>query len=128
MIVDSSALLAILFSEPEKEEFLQIIQREQCSMSGANYLESAIRVDSFRDPVLSRIFDELIRELKIKIEPITVEQILEARNAFKDFGKGSGHKASLNFGDCFAYALSKGKREPLLFKGEDFIHTDILRH
>lgn len=126
MIIDSSALLAILFGEPEKDSFLKAIQDDsKPSMSVANYLESAIRIDSFKDPVLSRIFDDLVEELGIQIEPITVEEGKIARQAFKDFGKGSGHPASLNFGDCFAYALAKSKKTQLLYKGNDFSQTDI---
>lgn len=126
MIIDSSALLAILFGEPEKDSFLKAIQDDsKPSMSVANYLESAIRIDSFKDPVLSRIFDDLVEELGIQIEPVTVEEGKIARQAFKDFGKGSGHPASLNFGDCFAYALAKSKKTQLLYKGNDFSQTDI---
>ena len=126
MIIDSSALLAILFDEPEKESFLEAIQKDPfVKMSVANYLESAIRIDSFRDPILSRLFDELVEEIGIELKDITPDQAKVARQAFKDFGKGSGHSASLNFGDCFAYALTKVTKEKLLFKGNDFSETDL---
>ena len=126
MIIDSSALLAILLNEPEKESFLAAIQKDPyVKMSVANYLESAIRIDSFRDPILSRLFDELIEEMGIELKEVTPDQAQIARQAFKDFGKGSGHSASLNFGDCFAYALTKATKEKLLFKGNDFPETDI---
>lgn len=126
MIIDSSALLAILFNEPDKESFLAAIQKDPyVKMSVANYLESAIRIDSFRDPILSRLFDELIEEMGIELKEVTPDQAQIARQAFKDFGKGSGHSASLNFGDCFAYALTKATKEKLLFKGNDFPETDI---
>ncbi|MBK6604613.1 MAG: type II toxin-antitoxin system VapC family toxin [Leptospiraceae bacterium] len=126
MIIDSSALLAILFNEPEKESFLEAIQKDPyIKMSVANYLESAIRIDSFRDPILSRLFDELVEEMGIELKEVTPDQAQIARQAFKDFGKGSGHSASLNFGDCFAYALTKATKEKLLFKGNDFPETDI---
>jgi len=70
-------------------------------------------------------FDEFFKEANISVEPVTLEQARLAREAYRDFGKGSGHPAKLNFGDCFAYALAKATGEPLLFKGDDFIHTDI---
>ncbi|RHX85201.1 type II toxin-antitoxin system VapC family toxin [Leptospira stimsonii] len=128
MIVDTSALLAILLQEEEQEKFvLSIVSTPNSRMSVANYLEAAVRTDRLKDPVLSRLLDEAIAKLKIALEPVTVEQIRLARDAYKDFGKGSGHPAGLNFGDCFAYALAKDQRAPLLFKGEDFFHTDVER-
>ena len=78
-----------------------------------------------RDPITSRRFDELVHEAQIVIEPVTEAQARIAREAYRDFGKGSGHRAKLNFGDCFAYALAKDTGEPLLFKGDDFAQTDI---
>jgi ribonuclease VapC len=128
MIIDSSAVLAILFNEPEKETFLKEIEEHPSPiMSVANYLEVAMKIDSFRNPILSRILDDLIDELGILLEPVSLDQARLARDAFKDFGKGMGHKASLNFGDCFAYALAKSKKDRLLFKGNDFSHTDLKR-
>ena len=82
-------------------------------------------IDSGNDPVLSRRVDELLEILAIGIEPVTVEQARIARQAYKDFGRGSGHPARLNFGDCFAYALAKDKGQPLLYKGNHFSHTDV---
>ncbi|MBM9578189.1 type II toxin-antitoxin system VapC family toxin [Leptospira sp. 201903070] len=126
MIVDTSALLAILLQEEEQEKFvLAIVSNPNSRMSVANYLEAAVRTDRLKDPVLSRLLDDAITKLKIHLEPVTIEQIQLARAAYKDFGKGSGHPAGLNFGDCFAYALAKNQRAPLLFKGEDFLHTDV---
>jgi ribonuclease VapC len=77
-------------------------------------------------PIASRRFDELIREAQIVIESVTEAQAEIARQAYRDFGRGSGHPAKLNFGDCFAYALAKEKAEPLLYKGDDFARTDII--
>ena len=94
-------------------------------VSAANFVEAAVIIDASRDPVASRRFDELIKEAQIIIEPVTELQPRIARDAYRDFGKGSGHPAKLNFGDCFAYALAKFTGEPLLFKGDDFAHTDI---
>ena len=82
-------------------------------------------IDGSRDPIASRRFDELVREAALVVEPVTEAQARIAREAYRDFGKGSGHPAQLNFGDCFAYALAKVSGEPLLFKGSDFSHTDI---
>lgn len=82
-------------------------------------------VDGWRNPILSSEFDELIERFKIVIEPVTATQAKIARQAYRDFGKGSGHRAGLNFGDCFTYALAREKREPVLWKGDDFGHTDL---
>jgi ribonuclease VapC len=90
-----------------------------------SYLEAAVVMDSARDPIVSRRFDELCAAAEIRIEPVTDAQARTAREAYRDFGNGSGHPAGLNFGDCFAYALAKDTGEPLLFKGKDFIHTDL---
>ena len=94
-------------------------------MSAANYLEAAIVVDANRNPLLSRRLDGLMVQTDMIVEPVTREQADIARAAYRDFGRGSGHPAALNFGDCFAYALAKAMREPLLFKGDDFSHTDV---
>ena len=94
-------------------------------MSAANYLEAGIVVDANRNPLLSRRLDDLIAQTEIEVEAVTPQQADIARAAYRDFGKGSGHPAGLNFGDCFAYALAKSMREPLLFKGDDFSHTDV---
>ena len=94
-------------------------------MSAANYLQAAIVVDANRNPLLSRRLDDLIVQTKIAVEPVTREDADTARAAYRDFGKGSGHRAGLNFGDCFAHALAKSMREPLLFRGNDFSHIDV---
>jgi len=126
VIVDSSALVAILKREPERQEFTQALKdTAEVRISAATYFEASIVVDSARDPIASRMLDDLIENCKIEIEPVTPEQARIARQAYRDYGRGSGHKANLNFGDCFAYALARVKREPLLYKGDDFVHTDI---
>ena len=94
-------------------------------MSAVNWVEAAVVVDSARDPVASRRFDELINTSEIEVVPVTAAQAVLARQAYRDFGRGSGSPAQLNFGDCFAYALATEAREPLLSKGDDFGHTDI---
>ena len=89
------------------------------------FVEAAIVIDGSRDPVASRRFDDLLREAQAEIEPVTEAQARIAREAYRDFGRGSGHPARLNFGDCFAYALARITGE-LLFKGDDFTHTDVI--
>lgn len=126
MIIDTSALVAILRDEPERMSFADAIAQDPFPrMSAANYLEVGVVVDGRRNPTLSRLVDSVIAEGDIAIEPVTARQALIARAAYRDFGRGSGHPARLNFGDCFAYALAKDTGEELLFKGDDFIHTDI---
>ncbi|HZB88699.1 MAG TPA: type II toxin-antitoxin system VapC family toxin [Terracidiphilus sp.] len=94
-------------------------------LSAASYFETAIVLDKRRNPVLSAALDELILDAAITIEPLTAEQAKIARQAYRDYGRGSGHAANLNFGDCFSYALARARREPILFKGDDFGHTDL---
>jgi ribonuclease VapC len=126
MIVDSSALIAILRREPEAASFARILEEtDELSCSAATYFETAIVVDSRRDPIATLTLDDLIARAGIRIEPFTAYQAQIARQAYRDFGRGSGHPANLNFGDCFAYALARDKRETLLYKGDDFVHTDL---
>jgi ribonuclease VapC len=126
MILDTSAVIAILRNEPDAAQFASAIEAaSQRRMSAVNYVEAAAVIDGSRDPIASRRFDELVREAGVSVEAVTVRQAQIARGAYRDFGKGSGHPARLNFGDCFAYALAKDSSEPLLFKGNDFPHTDI---
>jgi ribonuclease VapC len=128
MIVDTSALVAILLKEPEAPEFAVALEAaDVVRLSAGSYLELGMVVDKRRSPALSRRVDEILEESAVVIEPVTPEQARVAREAYRDFGKGSGHPARLNFGDCFAYALAKAKAEPLLFKGDDFRHTDVRR-
>ncbi len=126
MIIDASALIAILRGEPDSSRFAVAIEAAEFRrLSAANYLEAAVVIDASRDPVASRRFDELIEQADIRIEAVTDHHARIARDAYRDFGRGSGHPARLNFGDCFAYALARATGEPLLFTGDDFTHTDI---
>ena len=126
MIVDTSALIAILNGEPERERFVDLIGKSgSVRMSVASYLELTIVVDRRGDPVLSRRIDELLAALGVELVDVTADHARTARSAYRDFGRGSGHPAGLNFGDCFAYALAQESRQTLLFKGDDFGHTDI---
>lgn len=126
MTVDTSALIAILRNESDAAAYAEAIARAGVRrLSAANYVETAAVIDGSRDPVASRRFDDLVREAGLVIEAVTPAQARIARDAYRDFGRGSGHPAQLNFGDCFAYALARDKNEPLLFKGTDFSRTDI---
>nr|WP_246326193.1 type II toxin-antitoxin system VapC family toxin [Actinomycetospora corticicola] len=94
-------------------------------LSAATYLEVAIVIDGHREPVLSRTLDALLQTAAIEIVDLTARQAEIARQAHRDFGRGSGHPAKLNYGDCFSYALAIETGEPLLYKGDDFVHTDV---
>jgi ribonuclease VapC len=126
MIIDASAIVAILRNEPEAGSCANAIAGTTCRrVSAVNYVEASVVIDGSRDPVASRRFDDLFREAQLVVEPVTESQARIAREAYRDFGKGSGHPAGLNFGDCFAYALAKATGEPILFKGDDFRRTDL---
>jgi ribonuclease VapC len=126
MIVETSALIAILRDEPESYPFTEAINSDpNVKMSIVNFVETAVVVDAGRDVVASRKLDSLVHVLGIELLPVTLEQGMAARMAYRDFGKGSGHPARLNFGNCFAYALAKELDEPLLFKENNFSQTDV---
>jgi ribonuclease VapC len=126
MVIDSSALIAIALEEPEAERLLGFIrQASPCKISAATFLETGMVLKRDATGKHMAAFEKLIRALGLSIIPVTEEQARTALNAFDRYGKGRGHPAGLNFGDCFSYALAKVSGEPLLFKGEDFIHTDI---
>jgi len=126
MIVDTSALIAIIKLEPEAASIAEAMEKsETLRVSAGTLFETFIVVDGYRSPKLSARLDEIVEHPRIVIEPVTEAQAKIARQAYRDFGKGSGHPAGLNFGDCFSYALARDKREPMLWKGDDFGHTDI---
>lgn len=125
MIVDASAILAVLFEEPEKNGFRDLmLMRTELAMSPVNYLEAAVRADDKRHPKKGAELDSLLKALGITIAAVDARQALLAREAYQRFGKGN-HPARLNLGDCFAYALAKARGEPLLFKGDNFRQTDV---
>jgi ribonuclease VapC len=125
MIVDTSAILAILLREPEARRFLQLMSdSDVCRISAANLVELFMVAEGQIGLTAGRQVEMFIRRAEIEIEAVTVEQAYLARQAFLDFGKGR-HPARLNFGDCFAYALSKATGEALLFKGGDLAITDV---
>jgi ribonuclease VapC len=126
VIVDSSALIAILRDQPDAKVYAQALAlAPTVRISAATWLEAAVVLDGSRDVIVSRRFDDLITEIGLTIEPFTANQARLAREAYRDFGKGSGHPAGLTLGDCFAYALARETGEPLLYKGDDFAYTDI---
>lgn len=125
MIVDASALLAIVLGEPDADVYSRAIadELEDLLISPINFVEAAVRADKQGEETAAAL-DEIIRVSGIKILPPTLHQTRLAREAYQRFGKGN-HQARLNLGDCFAYALAKARGEPLLFKGDDFRHTDV---
>ncbi len=126
MIADASAIIAILKDEDDAAVYARAIAAADARrLSAAGYLECGIVLDSQRDPIISRGLDDLIREAGFVVEPVTEHQARLARQAYADFGKGSGHPPGLNFGDCLSYALAIDLREPLLWKGNDFGHTGV---
>lgn len=126
MIVDTSAIVAILRGEPDADRYIEALGHATTPLiSAGTYVETAAVVDANRDPVLSGRFDDLLAVAGVKAEPLTKKHAEIARQAYRDFGKGSGHPAGLNLGDCFAYALARDSGEPLLFKGHDFNQTDV---
>ena len=125
MIIDTSAIIAILFEEDDAISYAKAItEADSCRISAATFVETAIVVEAQTRNNGGRQLDAFIRRAGIVIEPVTEEQAHIARQAFIDFGKGR-HPAGLNYGDCFSYALSKATQEPLLFKGKDFGKTDL---
>jgi ribonuclease VapC len=126
VILDSSAVIAIIFGEPGYEDLARIIALEDRSrLSAGSLVESSIVAESLAGDRGIRLLDSFLHRSSIIIEPVTEEQALLARQGYSDFGKGR-HPAGLNFGDCFSYALSKATGEPLLFKGDDFRKTDVV--
>ncbi|MBE7183169.1 MAG: type II toxin-antitoxin system VapC family toxin [Methylobacterium mesophilicum] len=126
MIIDASAILAIMLKEQDGASFKKLIASKSGphEISAVNYLEVAIRVDRFENEEWSEGLDPLMALLGVDIAPVTADQAVKARQAYRQFGKGN-HPARLNLGDCFAYALSKARSEPLLYKGDDFRQTDV---
>ncbi len=127
MVIDTSAILAILFNEPDAESFESaLVSDPNRLMSAASILEASIVVESRLGEAGRQEFDQLLHVAQIILVPVTAQQIEVARQAYRTYGKGR-HPAALNYGDCFAYALAKTTGEPLLFKGNDFSQTDILQ-
>jgi ribonuclease VapC len=126
VILDTSAVIAVLRGEPEADHFYELIEQDVApKMSVASYVEAGVVIDASRNAILSRRLDDFLATAQVELHPVTVEQGRLAREAYRDFGRGSGHPARFNYGDCFAYALAKELGEPLLFKGADFSATDV---
>ena len=125
MIVDTSAIVAILFAEDDAERYDRAIaEAQRRRMSVVNFLEAAIVLEGRSGPAAGHELDAFLEESGIELAPVTTDHAEAAREAWRRFGKGN-HPAGLNFGDCFAYALAAATGEPLLFKGRDFALTDI---
>ena len=128
MIVETSAFVAMLAGEPEAAEYVVAVRSApQRLMSAASFIELGIFADNPANDADHDAIDALIEALKIEIVPVTRDDARLAREAHTRFGRWSGQKAKLNFGDCFSYALSQRTGQPLLFKGNDFGHTDVKR-
>ena len=128
MVIDTSALAAIFFHEPERDAFRNaIVAASSRLISAATVLEAGMVIESRRGGGAGREFDLFLVRTQIKIVPIDAELADLARSAWRKYGKGR-HPAGLNFGDCFSYALAKSSGEPLLAKGTDFASTDVLIH
>ncbi len=126
MVIDSSALIAIVLGEPEARQFIRLIRNTPSrKISAAGFIETGIVLKGRTSRAKQELFEKIIRRFHLAIVPVTEEQARIALDAFERYGKGRGHPAGLNFGDCFAYSLAKAAGEPLLFKGQDFLHTDI---
>ena len=125
MVIDTSALVAVLRDEPERRRLNEAIESTETRfMSTATFVECSIIMEARHGDDGLRAVDLLIADAGVELTPVDVEQARVARRAFSQFGKGR-HPAALNFGDCFSYALAKVTGRPLLFKGADFAHTDI---
>ncbi len=125
MVIDTSAVMAILLGEPEAEPYAVAIEADPTRlMSAATAFESALVIETRKGPAGGREYDLLMHRARIEVVPFNVEQLDVARDAWRRFGKGR-HAAGLNFGDCFSYALASTSAEPLLFKGNDFGLTDV---
>ena len=127
MVLDTSALLGILLDEPGAEELREAVESDPVRLlSAASLLETAIVISARYGDAGERELDLLLYKASLQIVSVDADQVEIARSAYRRFGKGR-HAAGLNFGDCFAYALSKVSGEPLLLKGKDFGHTDVAR-
>jgi ribonuclease VapC len=130
IVVDSSAVVAILLTEPDARELIRQIDADAVPhISAASVLESSIVLRAKSDMAPAQIeewIDGFFADGNFTIEPVTLDQLAIARRAHMTYGKGTGHPAQLNFGDCFSYALAKSLNAPLLYKGGDFGKTDIV--
>lgn len=124
MIIDSSVLMAILEDEPGAEALARAAASSACRMSTATWLEVGIVADQ-RSTAHGQRLGRLLEVLEVELVPVSAQHTAVAREAYRRFGRRSGSRAALNFGDCFSYALAITTGEPLLFTGDDFTHTDV---
>lgn len=126
IVVDTSAIIAVLYREPEFDQFVRLItDAENCSLSAVSYLEAAMVLIGRSTPDAANELDAFLVQMQMEIVPFDYELAIRARDAFVHFGRGR-HPARLNFGDCVSYALAQARGLPLLYKGEDFAKTDVL--
>lgn len=125
MIVDSSALVAILLDEPEAPRFAAYLATEEVSLSAASLTETLLVLRGRAEERIVHELDEMLRVTEVSIVPLDERQARLAGDAYARYGRGSGSRARLNYGDCFSYALAITRDEPLLFKGDGFVHTDV---
>ena len=126
MIVDTSAIMALLLGEPQSTAIARLLAAEPAKMSAATFVELSAVINRRLTPKQHRQVESLLHEYGVTIVPFTAEHARLAAGALRDFGRGSGHRAALNLGDAFSYALAASSREPLLFVGDDFTHTDLI--
>lgn len=127
MIVDTSAIIAIIAGEPESQTFASAMaEAESCSISAGSWIEATAVLVRWLPGISPQKLDDLMQQARIAIMPVTVEQAEIGQATYRTYGRGTKHRARLNFGDCFAYALAKATGEPLLYKGDDFVHTDVV--
>jgi ribonuclease VapC len=128
VIVDTSVIAAILLDEPERKHLqVMLASSGRNQMSAGSWIELAVVLFRKDKDELVDISERLLVTFSIEIAAVDLRQSEIAREAYRRFGRGSGHRAKLNFGDCFSYALAKAANQPLLFKGDDFTHTDVLK-
>lgn len=125
MIIDTSAIVALILGEPQADEIAQLLTAGPARMSAATRVELHAVVNARLSPTQQRRVDRLLEECQVEIVPFTAEQARLAGDALRDYGRGSGHPARLNLGDAYSYALAAATGEPLLFVGDDFGHTDL---
>ena len=126
MVVDTSAIIALLLTEPEMNIFAEILATNPpLAISAVTFHETSVVMAGKAKKAGVRLFDDFIRDLAVEVSPVRIEDAIAAREAYFKYGKGY-HAAGLNLADCFAYALAKTRSEPLLFKGDDFSKTDVV--
>jgi ribonuclease VapC len=126
VIVDTSAIVAIALGEPDADELKEaLVVSRDSRMSAPSYVEVCAVLHRVGRPELTRLVDRLLNAYEIRVEAFTAEHAHVAAQAYRDYGRGSGHAARLNLGDTYSYAAAQVAGEPLLFVGDDFIHTDI---